>query len=76
MTVAAALRRDAQVGQKGAATAARVVSAVTLLAMRQAAGGRRQAAGGRRQAAGENVAASVDEIVRDIREQIAAQLTR
>ncbi|MFE1363019.1 hypothetical protein ACFW84_02080 [Streptomyces anulatus] len=74
MTVAAALRRDAQVGQEGAATAAHVVSAGTLLAM--AAGGRRQAAGGRRQAAGENVAASVDEIVRDIREQIAAQLTR
>ncbi|MGY0485775.1 hypothetical protein [Streptomyces sp. WG-D5] len=43
-------------GQADAATAARVVSAVMFLAM----------------AAGMNVAASVDEIVRDIREQIAS----
>ncbi|MGW7049727.1 TetR/AcrR family transcriptional regulator [Streptomyces avermitilis] len=57
--VAAVLRRDAQVGEEDAATAARVVSAVAFLAM----------------AASVNVAASVDEIVRDIREQIAVLLT-
>jgi AcrR family transcriptional regulator len=58
--VAAVLCRDAQVSEADAATTARVVSAVMFLAM----------------AAGVNVAASVDEIVRDIREQIAVLLTR
>ncbi|MGP3633623.1 TetR/AcrR family transcriptional regulator [Streptomyces sp. 24-1644] len=58
--VAAVLRRDAQVSEAHAATAARVVSAVMFLAM----------------AASVNVAASVDEILRDIREQIAVLLTR
>jgi AcrR family transcriptional regulator len=58
--VAAVLCRDAQVSEADAATTARVVSAVMFLAM----------------AAGVNVAASVDEIVRDIREQIAVVLTR
>ncbi|GJF25060.1 MULTISPECIES: helix-turn-helix domain-containing protein [Streptomyces] len=58
--VAAVLRRNARVGEADAATAARVVSAVMFLAM----------------AASVNVAASVDEILRDIREQIAVLLTR
>ncbi|WP_098025145.1 TetR/AcrR family transcriptional regulator [Streptomyces sp. st115] len=58
--VAGVLCRDAQVSDADAATAARVVSAVMFLAM----------------AAGVNVAASVDEILRDIREQIAVLLTR
>ncbi|MET9658460.1 helix-turn-helix domain-containing protein [Streptomyces sp. NPDC006510] len=58
--VAAVLCRDAQVSKGDAATTARVVSAVMFLAM----------------AAGVNVSASVDEIVRDIREQIAVLLTR
>ncbi|MFD3613607.1 TetR/AcrR family transcriptional regulator [Streptomyces atroolivaceus] len=58
--VAAVLRRDAQVSEAHAATAARVVSAVMFLAM----------------AASVNVAASVDEILRDIREQITVLLTR
>ncbi|WP_329587082.1 TetR/AcrR family transcriptional regulator [Streptomyces sp. NBC_01005] len=58
--VAAVLRRDAQVSKGDAATTARVVTAVMFLAM----------------AASVNVAASVDEIVRDIREQIAVLLTR
>lgn len=58
--VAAVLCRDAQVSEADAAMAARVVSAVTFLAM----------------AASVNVAASVDESVRDIREQIAVLLTR
>ncbi|MET8174951.1 TetR/AcrR family transcriptional regulator [Streptomyces clavifer] len=56
--VAAVLCRDAQVAEEDAATAARVVSAVMFLAM----------------AASVNIAASVDEIVRDIREQIAVLL--
>ncbi|MFF9497873.1 hypothetical protein [Streptomyces flaveolus] len=58
--MAAVLCRDAQVSEVDAATTARVVSAVMFLAM----------------AAGVNVAAGVDEIVRDIREQVAALLTR
>ncbi|WP_328908048.1 TetR/AcrR family transcriptional regulator [Streptomyces sp. NBC_00234] len=58
--VAAVLCRDAQVSEADAATTARVVSAVMFLAM----------------AASVNVAASVDEILRDIREQIAVLLTR
>ncbi|MFI1146749.1 hypothetical protein [Streptomyces sp. NPDC020780] len=58
--MAAVLCRDAQVGEARAATMARVVSAVMFLAM----------------AASVNVAASVDEISRDIREQIAVLLTR
>ncbi|WP_330321679.1 helix-turn-helix domain-containing protein [Streptomyces anulatus] len=58
--VAAVLCRDAQVSEADAATAARVVSAVMFLAM----------------AAGVNVAASVHEILRDIRKQIAVLLTR
>lgn len=58
--VAAVLRRDAQVREADEATTARVVSTVMFLAM----------------AAGVNVAASVDDIVRDIREQIAVLLTR
>ena len=58
--VAAVLRRDAQAGEAHAATMARVVSAVMFLAM----------------AASVKVAASVDEILRDIREQIAVLLTR
>ncbi|MER7775847.1 helix-turn-helix domain-containing protein [Streptomyces sp. NPDC096191] len=58
--VAAVLCRDAQVSEADAATTARVVSAVTFLAM----------------AASVNVAASVDEILRDIREQIAVLLRR
>ena len=58
--VAAVLCGDAQVSEADAATTARVVSAVMFLAM----------------AAGVNVAASVDEIVRDIREQVAVLLTR
>lgn len=58
--VAAVLCRDARVSEADAATTARVVSAVMFLAM----------------AASVNVAASVDEIVRDIREQIAVLLTR
>lgn len=58
--VAAVLCRDAQVSERDAATTARVVSAVMFLTM----------------AASVNVAASVDEIVRDIREQIAVLLTR
>ncbi|WP_405633675.1 TetR/AcrR family transcriptional regulator [Streptomyces sp. NBC_01174] len=58
--VAGVLCRDAQVSDADAATAARVVSAVMFLAM----------------AASVNVAASVDEILRDIREQIAVLLTR
>ncbi|MGY5001024.1 TetR/AcrR family transcriptional regulator [Streptomyces griseus] len=58
--VAGVLCRDAQVSDADAATVARVVSAVMFLAM----------------AAGVNVAASVDEILRDIREQIAVLLTR
>ncbi|MFE9860723.1 TetR/AcrR family transcriptional regulator [Streptomyces sp. NPDC005780] len=57
--VAAVLRRDARVSKGYAATTARVVSAVMFLAM----------------AASVNVAASVDEILRDIREQIAVLLT-
>ncbi|MEU9927284.1 TetR/AcrR family transcriptional regulator [Streptomyces anulatus] len=58
--VAAVLCRDAQVSEADAATAARVVSAVMFLAM----------------AAGVNVAASVHEILRDIRKQIAVLVTR
>ncbi|MEU1369783.1 helix-turn-helix domain-containing protein [Streptomyces sp. NPDC005803] len=58
--VAAALCRDARAGEADAATTARVVSAVTFLAM----------------AASVNVAASADEILRDIREQVAVLLTR
>ncbi|WP_329013529.1 hypothetical protein [Streptomyces sp. NBC_00690] len=58
--VAAVLRRDARVGEADAATTARVVSAVMFLAM----------------AASVNVAASADEILRDIRAQIAVLLTR
>ncbi|WP_203182913.1 TetR/AcrR family transcriptional regulator [Streptomyces pratensis] len=58
--VAAVLCRDARVSEADAATTARVVSAVMFLAM----------------AASVNVAASVDEIARDIREQIAVLLTR
>ncbi|WP_406551668.1 hypothetical protein [Streptomyces sp. YS-3] len=58
--VAAVLCRDVQVGEAHAATMARVVSAVMFLAM----------------AASVNVAASADEIPRDIREQIAVLLTR
>lgn len=58
--VAAVLRRDAQVSEAHAATAARVASAVMFLAM----------------AASVNAAASVDEILRDIREQITVLLTR
>ncbi|MFI7367449.1 hypothetical protein ACIBO4_35475 [Streptomyces sp. NPDC050149] len=49
-----------RVGEADAATTARAVSAVMFLAM----------------AASVNVSASVDEIVRDIREQIAVLLTR
>lgn len=58
--MAAALCRDARAGEADAATTARVVSAVTFLAM----------------AASVNVAASADEILRDIREQVAVLLTR
>ncbi|GHB28757.1 MULTISPECIES: TetR/AcrR family transcriptional regulator [Streptomyces] len=58
--VTAVLRRDARVSEADAATTARVVSAVMFLAM----------------AASVNVAASVDEILRDIREQIAVLLRR
>jgi AcrR family transcriptional regulator len=58
--VAAVLRRNARIGEAHAATVARVVSAVMFLAM----------------AAAVDVAASVDEILRDIREQIAVLLTR
>ncbi len=54
------LRLNARVGEADAATAAHVVSAATFIAM----------------AASVNVAASVDEIPRDIREQIAVLLTR
>ncbi|MEV5645386.1 hypothetical protein AB0L67_35535 [Streptomyces flaveolus] len=58
--VAAVLCRDSQVSEVDAATTACVVSAVMFLAM----------------ASGVNVAASVDEIVRDVREQVAVLLTR
>lgn len=53
-------RRDAEGGEADATTTARVVSAVMFLAM----------------AAGVKVAASVDEILGDIHEQIAVLLTR
>ncbi|MGW4234791.1 TetR/AcrR family transcriptional regulator [Streptomyces sp. NPDC004980] len=58
--VAAVLGRDARVGEADAAAMARIVSAVMFLAM----------------AASVNVAASVDEIMRDIRGQVAVLLTR
>ncbi|MCW8097069.1 TetR/AcrR family transcriptional regulator [Streptomyces tauricus] len=58
--VAAVLRRDTRASEAHAATTARVVSAVMFLAM----------------AASVNVAASADEIVRDIREQITVLLPR
>ncbi|MFH8759271.1 hypothetical protein [Streptomyces atroolivaceus] len=58
--VTAVLRRGVRVSEADAAATARVVSAVMFLAM----------------AASVNVAASVDEILRDIREQITVLLTR
>ncbi|MFC5787798.1 TetR/AcrR family transcriptional regulator [Streptomyces aureus] len=58
--VAAVLRRDERIGEEGAATLARVVSAVLFLAM----------------AASVNAAASADEILRDVRGQVAALLPR
>ncbi|MGA5067708.1 TetR/AcrR family transcriptional regulator [Streptomyces exfoliatus] len=58
--VAAVLRRDGRAGEEDAANKAHVVSAVMFLAM----------------AASVNVTASVDEIVRDIRGQIAVLLPR
>jgi AcrR family transcriptional regulator len=58
--ITAVLRRDKQVGDDDAATLARVVSSVMFLSM----------------AASLNAAMSVEEIVRDIRRQVSALLTR
>ncbi len=58
--MAAVLRRDGLVSEEDAAARAHVVSAVMFLAM----------------AASVNVTASVDEVVRDIRGQIAVLLPR
>jgi len=58
--ITAVLRRDTQVGDDDAATLARVVSSVMFLSM----------------AASLNAALSVEEIVRDIRRQVSALLTR
>jgi AcrR family transcriptional regulator len=58
--ITAVLRRDKQVGDDDAATLARVVSSVMFLSM----------------AASLNAALSVEEIVRDIRRQVSALLTR
>ncbi|MGW0645352.1 hypothetical protein [Streptomyces badius] len=58
--IAAVLRRDGRTGESEAATTARVVSAIMLLAMSRTV----------------NAAASADEILREIRDQVGVLLPR